>query len=420
MVARRLGVPGAVLAFACAMLPGRAVRAQDGWDDWVRPASPPPPSGRRPDRQPPPEPVPSHAEPVVEAPPPPSSPQAGDAIDADAAGEGVEAAAQLGEGAWNEAIEAAGSFGARVSGWMEGPAEFQVLLGLLILAGVGLWLFGARLARAMFIVLGFVLGAALGFVLMPVFGPDVIERIPSPYIGFAGGSILGMIAAAIIFRFAIALSSALVFAAAGVLATSLYIDRYGLPDTPGFAQVAQAAPEDSVATPRARLEQGVLEVPLRFDMRLPSLGGSADARDRGEHADAAGEDGEARTTLAAQTRSAIASGGAEAGAVWRSVAPKERFVLAGAGVMSAVLGLLIGLCMPKRSAIFVTALAGSGVWLLGLALAAGTAQLTLPSVLGEDPAARLILWGVVALVGMGGQVIVTKRAVAPTPAAAAA
>ncbi|TVQ60479.1 MAG: hypothetical protein EA378_11425 [Phycisphaerales bacterium] len=422
--------------------------ARDDWDDWVRSPEPgqvPRPAPLRPDETVRP---PSSEQPRdTEATEPSSAPDTTPEVDPDAgrdtgdtlAGD-LEAAGEslLSDPAWGEF---AAGVGERLSSWASGgPFELHALLGVAILAGVGLWLFGARLAKPMFLVFGFVLGATLGFVLLPVFGPDVIEGVPSPYIGFAGGSVLGMIASAIVFRFTIALAAAGVFAVAGVLASSLYIDRYGLPDTPTRAVAAavesaegQRNADGRVRTGRASIDRGVLEMPLRIDLGLgrraardaedqpneqPNDHRTARPASRERHAEGAWADpetGETRETLAARTRSALDSGRSEAGTFWHSIPPKERFVLLGAGIAGGVLGLLVGLAMPKRSAMLVTALAGSAVWLLGLALAAGTAQLTIPSMLGEDPAARLILWVAVALVGVGGQVIVTKRA-KPTPA----
>ncbi len=419
--------------------------AGDGWDDWVRPSQPgqtPRPAPLRPDQPIAPVEPPRAQTPKGEAPAPGgegmedgSGADPGEGLGegmAEGLGEELESAGDsiLSDPAWGEF---ASDVGARLSSWMSGgPIELHALLGIAILAGVGLWLFGARLAKPMFLVLGFVIGATLGFVLLPAFGPDVIEGVPSPYIGFAGGSVLGMIASAIVFRFTIALAAAGVFAVAGVLASSLYIDRYGLPETPTRSVAAAVETVDGlgqgegrVRTGRASLDRGVLEMPVRIDLGLGRRDGETtrERRDGGEARESADRDGgrvdpetgEVRETLASRTRSALDSGRDEAGALWDSIPARERFVLLGSGLAGGVLGLLVGLAMPKRSAMVVTALAGSAVWLLGLALAAGTAQLTIPSMLGEDPAARLILWVAVALVGVGGQVIVTKR-VKATPA----
>ena len=120
-------------------------------------------------------------------------------------------------------------------------SEARLVAGVGLAAGVILWLFGSRVLRPMFALIGAAAGAFIGLLLLPLTGLEPVETgwevapVVSPeQIGLLGGAILGVVLAFTLYRAVMALGSGVVFAGVGLLAGMLYIQR--IPDAGAGAQ----------------------------------------------------------------------------------------------------------------------------------------------------------------------------------------
>jgi hypothetical protein len=104
------------------------------------------------------------------------------------------------------------------------PIGMHVTIGVGLIAGLMLWLFGRRVIRPVFVVVGMAAGAGIGLLLTPTLGLPAIGPLAPPYVGLAAGSVVGLIAAAILFRMTMAVAAAAVLAIAGVLSAGIYLD----------------------------------------------------------------------------------------------------------------------------------------------------------------------------------------------------
>lgn len=292
------------------------------------------------------------------------------------------------------------------------PLEAHAVMGVVLIVGLALWLFGGRVVKPLFAVMGLALGSMVGLFVVPAVGVVEIGGVPAIWVGVGVGSVIGLIITLLVLKVAIVFAAGLGFAVAGLLGATVYLEHNPLPGT----GVEQVQIEDGRArSPDGWLlfkddstgkEMTIVEMTraLREADRL--LGGASDAS-----ADTQGEDGGAgdasvreRLEAVAERCRAVAAEAFEA--VKRHINglnTRERVVVAGATFGGLALGLLVGFVMPKRSTAAVTALAGSAIWLVaGVwlvdALAPSWNHLT-------DHRAETwgVIWGVVFLVGLVAQ-----------------
>ena len=273
------------------------------------------------------------------------------------------------------------------------PFEIHTMAAIALGAGLVLWLMGSRVVKPIFAILGLVIGSAMGFIVVPVFGPDQLWGIQSPYIGLGAGAIIGLVGAVIMFRFTIAVASAGVFATASVFGASIYLSHVDAQQTAEALGVDQR----HVDTARSLAESELLMEGVRV------------AGDEASDA-ITGGDAEPRTPLAATVRDLIGALRAELGEAWRSVPPLDRLVLVGAAAVGGALGLLFGLSMPRRSAALVTALFGSAVALGGVGYFAGSFSLPGREALLASPTRWVVVWGLLAVAGFMFQIYRLHRA----------
>jgi len=262
------------------------------------------------------------------------------------------------------------------------PFEIHTMAAIALVAGLVLWLMGSRVVKPIFAILGLVIGSAMGFIVVPVFGPDQLWGIASPYIGLGAGAVVGLVGAIIMFRFTIAVAAAGVFATASVFGASIYLSHVDA------QQTAEALGVDPQHVETART---LAESELMME-GVPVAGEDA------------GEQSEPQTPLAASVRDLIGTVRTELGEAWATVPALDRLVLVGAGAVGGVLGLLFGLAMPKRSAALVTALAGSAVALAGVGYFAGYFSLPGGEALLASPTRWAVIWGMLAIGGFMFQI----------------
>jgi len=91
-------------------------------------------------------------------------------------------------------------------------------------------------------------------------------------------------------------------------------------------------------------------------------------------------------------------------ALWDDLSPRERMILVGGTLAGGVLGLLLGVVMPRKSAAVVTAMAGAGLWLASAAWLAHAVEMPGRELLHRSPLAWTAIWLAVSFVGVVVQI----------------
>jgi hypothetical protein len=253
-----------------------------------------------------------------------------------------------------------------------------------ILAAVGLgtglifWIMGRRLLRPLFAVFGVFAGATVGFFVLPTV-VDTLLGVPSPYLGLIVGAALGAAMGFFLFRFAVAITTAVALGLAGALIAATYIH---------FAPVPASA--SVIPTP-------ALDTPIPATGLLPSAGESINRAI------------EAARPMAQQVSDFLAARANDIYEAWKNLPAHEQMVLGVSGLGAAAAGFVLGLVAPKRSAAVATALFGSalwmgcGVWLLEAVNAPGHEHLH------PGAAVWLPIWITLAAIGCAVQVVGIRR-----------
>lgn len=301
--------------------------------------------------------------------------------------------------------QAAGDAAERVFNMVEAlPLEAHAVMGVVLIAGLAIWLFGGRVVKPLFAVMGLAIGAMVGLFVVPAFGLVEVAGAPAMWIGVGIGAVIGLVVTLMVLKVAIVFAAGLGFAVAGLLGATIYLEHNPLPGD-GTEQVAI---EDGIE--RSPTGQGLYVDPYtEIKMTLDELTRTHQASDqRRDSSDSSQPDGDAsareRLEAVAVRCRAVAAEAFEA--VKRHVnglSVRGRVVVAGATLGGLALGMLVGFVMPKKSTAAVTALAGSaialvaGAWLID-ALAPSWNHLT-------DHRAETwgMIWGVLFLVGLVAQ-----------------
>lgn len=256
------------------------------------------------------------------------------------------------------------------------PAGFGLLVGLL------LWWFGERFLRLALMLLGIFVGVPLGMGLAAAFAPAL-----PPVAAACVGAVVLMVVAAIGLRFAVAGGLAILLGVAGVLGSTVAIER-------GWVDLGEGAGGSAAASFPASPSRSLLlaahRVPAEepeIAWHLPLLGQAAAGGEAGE---AGGQWAEIRRTLEL-AQEWISSR-------WSALPRAGQTLVAASGAVGALLGFGFGMVLRRLAMRVATALLGSllilsgGSTLLAWAFPEWAAA-TLPG------GPWLALWGVLALVG---------------------
>ena len=290
------------------------------------------------------------------------------------------------------------------------PIEAHAAVGILLIVGLGLWLFGGKIIKPMFGIAGLVLGGLVGLIALPAFGVESIGGAPGPLIGMAIGAVIGFVITLMMLKAAIVFAAGLGFAAVGFLGGTVYLSHNPLPDENPPAFVI----DDSERAPDGRLliKNQYTDEMMTLYRQTETLR-EADSFLRGsketapEAADSLNVDGDQSEPADEHLRAivvrcdAIVREGADmAKSHWNALSQRERLVVVGSTLGSLALGLLIGFMMPKKATAFITALAGSAIWLTAGAL---LIEALLPAMRGltdQPPTVWAGVWAFVFLVGL--------------------
>jgi len=291
-------------------------------------------------------------------------------------------------------------------------SEAHLVAGVGLVAGLVLWLFGSRVLRSMFALLGAAVGAFLGLVLLPLsgLGPvetgwEVVPSVSPEQLGLLGGAVLGVVLAFTLYRAVMALGSGFVFAGVGLLAGLIYIQR--MPEAGADAPI----PESHAGA----LDAGTLDSIDTSALREAAdwLATHDDEPDRPTFDESGRLDvGAARAQLASaaeRSRVFIDKVGESSRSRWEGLTARQRLVMLGGAIVGLATGLLFGMTMPSRSAALMTAMAGSGIAMGCGLLLAESYDVPRDWLLNQRPSTWAIMWGVAAAVGLTFQMTVARR-----------
>lgn len=300
------------------------------------------------------------------------------------------------------------------------PIGAHLTVVVAILIGLALWLFGRKLAKPAFFLVGGLLGAAAGFLLLPALGTPDIAGVPSPYIGLGVGAAAGLIVAGFVFRFTMALASAAVMGIAALLISSIYVTAN--PPDPDTADVSTPALA-SIAPPLTLYQLRLPGVPtlhratvIPVTLTQPAADGSvAPPTPAGAPAEPnpdAAPDAPPPDSLedaAQRVRDFLEVLSSEIRLVWNNQSEDGRLIVLGSTVIGAALGFILGLAAPNRAAIVITAMAGAAIWLPSAVALAHALQMPFRDALVWGPRAWLVAWMVATAIGVASQLVLTRR-----------
>lgn len=288
-------------------------------------------------------------------------------------------------------------------------AAYLIPLGVLV-AGLVLWAAGRKVLKPITVAVFGLVGATIGYVII---GPMPAAANLAPlWVWTLGLTAVGLIVGSLLFRFAMGLGLGLTLACVGVLVAAIVP---GPPENlPPKDPVAAALSTNTHAIDRLRAEGLALRDRLRARLNEAQLALAAPgaAKPDGRPADGsvwtpAAPSDPAREFVndAQQKASAFASALWEEGkGAWNMRSPTQRLAMMIAAGVGFILGTWLGVGVPKWAAGAVTALAGAALW-----LSAGAWLVTSAGLPGAERVEAftagqwLVIWGVVALIGVGVQ-----------------
>tara|TARA_R110002073_G_scaffold336260_2_gene531453 strand:+ start:1828 stop:2772 length:945 start_codon:yes stop_codon:yes gene_type:complete len=275
------------------------------------------------------------------------------------------------------------------------PEGGSVPLGMALMAGLMLWLVGSRVIKPVFFLFGLAIGAFVGTTIIPLTGlptfhPGGITLTPG-ITGLIAGGILGSLVSLAMFRLVIAMTSAMAFAAAGVLSAMIFLN---------FNPTIDGDLSDT--------ESALIESGESFNGFTTSLNETVSREAAQTAVDLLDEDGK---VLDDDTKQQIKDAATRSKEfiehMYETIKAdldqrpaRDKLIAVSAGFAGFAFGLLVGVMMPKRTTALVTSLFGSAV-----CLATTTALLTArsghrPEFLNQSAVIWAAAWITLTIIGL--------------------
>ena len=292
-------------------------------------------------------------------------------------------------------------------------AAVQIPVGMCLLGGILLTLFGTRLLKPLYVL---IFAAAIGTLcslLAPNFMSDRVAGVPSPVIGVGVGAMLGSLLAVLTFRFALSLTTAATLGVVAFLGAAVYLSL--MPAAQGGMGLdgeAKAAWVADLAKGRAKVNQSVVKelssvsrdravagVTRLVTSAKDSLGGG-EGKAGGVASVGAKLNVEAGEPGAAEAaRGILDSLFGEIRAVWARLPGESRMVLIASAMAGLMLGFVLGVVAPLKAGAVLTSMAGAMLCVVCGGCLLTAAGVIRPSLFDRGPLIWLSLWGGVAIAG---------------------
>lgn len=284
------------------------------------------------------------------------------------------------------------------------PAEAHFTMILILLSGLALWLFGGKLVKPLFALVGIAMGGVVGLIVLPALGLEEVGGAPGSLVGMGVGALIGLVLSLVMLKVAIIFVAGLGCAAAGFLGATVYLEHNPLPDQNPPAFVAQ---DDTPRDASGRLlfknpltgENMTIEQLTRSLHEADSILGGGGGDQTTPHSDEP-DPRQKFAAIAARCRAVLMQAFDTVKNHWNALSSRERLVVLGSTFGSMALGMLIGFFMPKKSTAAITALAGSAIWLTSAAWLVDAFLPKLSGVTDQPPEIWAIVWGIAFLFGM--------------------
>jgi len=276
------------------------------------------------------------------------------------------------------------------------PEGGSVPLGMALMAGLLLWLVGSRVIKPVFFLFGLAIGAFVGTTIIPLTGLPSFDiggiTLTPGVTGLLAGGILGSLVSLAMFRLVIAMTSAMAFAAAGVLAAMIFLHFNPTISTgdPSETEIALAESADSLAGITTSLNEEISRQAAEQAVNL--LGDDGEILDddtKQQLKDAATRSKEFVEHMYNTIKADL-----------DSRPTRDKLIALSSGFAGLAFGLLVGVMMPKRTTALVTSLFGSAV-----CMAATTALLTArtgarPGFMNQSAVIWAVAWIVLTVLGL--------------------
>ncbi len=276
------------------------------------------------------------------------------------------------------------------------PAEAQLVLLALVVAGVMLWLFGGRFIKPAFASLGLVLGSATGLLIAAALGEDNIGQWPALHVGLLAGGVIGLTISIVAFKIAMIGAAAGAFAAAGFLISLIIV------------QHRPAIEADTELLAVQMQEQGYSDDEYAEVLGILGAPGMSDNGDNGAAARQRLVESidEAVTGAAGVVNESAEQIRGFASALYHDLKgfhdslDRDGSMIVGACAFGGALaGMLIGLFRPGKSAAMITAMTGSAIVLFAGIWLVRAWELPFEGVVTREPIAWANIWLVMSLGG---------------------
>lgn len=278
------------------------------------------------------------------------------------------------------------------------PPAAHLLAAGGVIVGLVLWAAGEKILRLIFAAFGAIIGAGVGFFLLPIIAPATVAGFPSPHVGLAAGGLLGLLLGILLYRFAVAILLAGGLGVAAVLIAAASVQFQPMPDAENL-----------------RRDYADLYTPLQ--MPLPEHEGPASESvlpepegddlaevDTPEERDRLAQVMEGVGPVADRVRIFLRARAEEFGESWSELSSRQQAIVMSSAVAGLATGFILGFFFPGRSSAGATAMAGAAVWLpctawLWQKMEAPGAE----HLLTLSPATWLAIWGGATIIGFGIQ-----------------
>ena len=276
------------------------------------------------------------------------------------------------------------------------PEGGSVPLGMALMGGLLLWLVGARVIKPVFFLFGLAIGAFVGTTILPLTGLPTFHpagfTLTPGITGLIAGGILGSLVSLAMFRLVIAMTSAMAFAAAGVLGAMVFL-HFNPTLTQGDLTETQAAlveTTDSLAGITSSLNETINREAAETALNILDEDGKVlDDDAKQQLKDAATRSQEFVSHIYGTIKADLDQRPA-----------RDKLIALSSGFAGLAFGLLVGVVMPKRTTALVTSLFGSAA-----VMASTTALLTArsgqrPDFLNQTAVIWAGVWALLTILGL--------------------
>ena len=276
------------------------------------------------------------------------------------------------------------------------PEGGSVPLGTALMAGLLLWLVGARVIKPVFFLFGLAIGAFVGTTILPLTGlptftPGGVTLTPG-ITGLIAGGILGSLVSLAMFRLVIAITSAMAFAAAGVLGAMIFL-HFNPTITDGQLTDTESAMVDSgnaLAGITTSLNDTINREAAQHATNLIDQDNKVlDDDTKQQLKDAAARSKEFVEQMYTTIKADL-----------DQRPTRDKLIALSSGFAGLAFGLLVGVVLPKRTTALVTALFGSAVCMASITALLTARSGARPDFLNQSAVTWAIAWVVLTAVGL--------------------